>query len=100
MWLMTQELPIFKDFLLDHFKQWESQQPKKRSSVSAFARWLSENSLGQEFKQQLVNDWINGDYKPKDENFVFALAEKLGREVYEILKVKEPNVLFLYTNRN
>lgn len=89
MLVMTPQL--FKDFLFDYFIEWEKQQPKKRSSYSAFSRWLSDNSYKTVIKQQLVSDWINGRYKPEDEKYLLVLAEKIGNEIYEVLGVEPPN---------
>lgn len=96
----TPPTPAFKDFFLEFFRAWEDKQPNKRTTYTAFANWLSENSFGVTIKQQLVSYWMKGDYEPTDEKFIYALAEKLGEEVYEILQVKKPNILSLYTNRN
>lgn len=82
--------PPFKDQLFNAFQEWEKKQPKKRSSFSAFARWLSENSINVEIKQQVFDNWLNGSI-PKDYNYVVVLAEKLGDWVYESLNVSPPN---------
>jgi hypothetical protein len=74
----------FKDYIFSKFIEWEKEQPKRRSSFSAYARWLSNNSLNIEIKQQILDHWINGKI-PKDDKYVLVLAEKLGNEVYEIL---------------
>ena len=74
----------FKDYIFSKFIEWEKEQPKRRSSFSAYARWLSDNSLKIEIKQQILDHWINGKI-PKDDKYILVLAEKLGNEVYEIL---------------
>jgi hypothetical protein len=81
----------FKDFLFDFFVEWEKGQPNRRSSYTAFAKWLSENSYNVNIKQQLVSDWIKGRYKPKDDQFLIVLEEKLGKQVYSVLEVERPN---------
>jgi hypothetical protein len=90
---------LFKDYLYEKFVEWEKKQTKRRSSFSAFARWLSDNSLNIEVKQQNVDTWMNGKI-PKDYKYVVVLAEKLGNEVYEILGKDRPNILHLYASRN
>lgn len=90
---------LFKDYLYEKFLEWEKNQQKRRSSISAFARWLSENSSNTEIKQQNVDSWINGVI-PKDYKYVVALAEKLGNEIYDILEIDRPNILHLYASRN
>jgi hypothetical protein len=90
--------PPFKDQLFNAFQEWEKQQPKKRSSFSAFARWLSENSLNVKIKQQVFDNWLNGSI-PKDINYVVVLAEKLGDWVYESLEVTPPNPYLQKVNR-
>lgn len=82
--------PKFKDYLFEKFLEWEKTTPKKRSSVSAYARWLSENTYEVEVKQQVIDTWINGSL-PKDEKYIDVLAEKLGDEIYEILNRSRPN---------
>lgn len=81
----------FHDYFFLKFREWEEHQPGKRSTYTAFALWLSDNSLGVELKQQLVNDWIRGKYKPSDDKYLLVLEEKLGREIYDVLNVKRPN---------
>lgn len=81
----------FKDFLFNYFVEWEKEQPKRRSSYSAFARWLSENSYRINIKQQIVSDWLNGKYKPDDEQYLLVLAEKVGDDIYDVLNKKRPN---------
>lgn len=88
--------PIFKEYFFERFIEWEKQQPGKRSSVSAFARWLSDNSYNVEIKQQLVSDWIKGRFKPSDEKFVLVLAEKLGNEIYDVLQSPRPDPFVVY----
>ena len=87
--------PPFKEYLFDFFIEWEKQQPKKRSSYSAFVRWLSENANGIVIKQQTVSEWINGKYKPDDEQYLLVLAEKIGDEIYDMLNKKRPNPFLL-----
>lgn len=90
----------FKEYLFGRFIEWEKQQPNRRSSFSAFARWLSNNSYQFIIKQQVVSDWIKGRYKPNDDYYLLVLEEKLGEEIYEILQAKKPNPYFIYTNRH
>lgn len=89
MLVMTIEQP-FKDRLFAYFKSWEELQPKKRSSFSAFARWLSNNTMKVQVKQQVVDSWMNGSI-PKDHKFVAVLAEKIGIEIFDWLDLPRPN---------
>lgn len=82
---------MFKDYLFDKFQEWEKQQPGKRSTYTAFAQWLSDNSLGVEIKQQLVSDWIRGKYKPNGDKYLLVLEEKIGKEIYDVLNVERPD---------
>lgn len=81
----------FKDFLFDYFIEWEKQQPKRRSTYTAFAKWLSDNSLNVTIKQQLLSDWIKGRYKPNEEKYLLVLEEKIGKQIYNVLDVPRPN---------
>jgi hypothetical protein len=94
---MTSE-QLFKDFLFDFFIEWEKRQPGRRSTYTAFANWLSDNSMGVEIKQQNVDSWMKGTI-PKDHKFVMVLAEKLGDEIYELLNFKKPNPYLQRVNR-
>jgi len=92
-----EHLPQFKDFFFQQFSDWEKSQPGKRSTFTAFADYLSHNSLNLVIRQQYVSGWIKGDFEPS-EKYAPALAEKLGNEVYEILEFKPPNPLLLAIN--
>src|SRR5689334_22946519 len=96
--MLVMTTPSFKDFLFNQFLEWEKTTPKKRSSISAFARWLSENKDEITIKQQVLDTWINGAI-PKDYKYVVALAEKLGDEVYTILNQPRPNPYLQKINR-
>ena len=87
----TKQLPPFKEWFFDKFREWEEKQPGKRSTYTAFAIWLSDNSFRVDFKQQLVNDWIRGKYKPSEDKYLLALEEKLGKEIYQIVGLIRPN---------
>ena len=100
MLVMNQNLPLFKDFLFEFFRDWEAHQPNKRSTYTAFANWLSDNSFNVIVKQQSVSYWIKGDYLPSEEKYIYVLAEKCGEIVYKILDFPPPNPLHLYTNRH
>jgi hypothetical protein len=102
MYLMSQETsPLsFKEFIFQEFIDWEKKQPGKRSSVSAFARWLTDNPYQIEFKQQLISDWIKGKYSPREEMYILVLSEKLGKIVYKLLNVKPIDPLRIYVLRN
>jgi hypothetical protein len=89
---------LFKDYLYEKFLEWEKNQSKRRSSFSAYARWLSDNSLNIEVKQQNVDTWMNGKI-PKDYKFVVVLAEKIGDEIYDILDKPRPNPHLQKVNR-
>ncbi len=97
---MAKEAPPFKEFLFNYFIDWEKNQPGKRSTFTAFARWLSDNSFHVTIKQQLVSDWIKGKYEPGDEKYQVVLAEKLGEQIYEILHIPPVNLLRIYVLRN
>jgi len=88
----------FGEYLYKKFTEWEETQKtprKKRLSFSAFARWLSNNTLRKKVNQQAVDSWMSGTI-PKDEKFILVLAEKLGDEVYEILGKQKPNEDVVY----
>jgi hypothetical protein len=89
---------LFKDFFFDFFIEWEKNQPGRRSTYTAFARWLSDNPYKVTFKQQLISDWIKGKYEPSDERYLLVLAEKLGFELYSHIKAKRPNSLQVYVD--
>lgn len=82
--------PQFKDYLFEKFQGWEKTQPKKRSSFSAYARWLSDNSFQIEVIQQTLNTWINGKV-PTEEKYILVLAEKLGDEIFDLFDFPRPN---------
>ena len=90
--------PPFKDYIFAKFREWEEQQSGKRSTYTAFALWLSNNSLGIVLKQQLVNDWIRGKYKPSEDKYLLVLEEKFGKEIYQVLDVKRPDPLLQSIN--
>ena len=90
--------PPFKTYIFEYFVEWEKQQPNRRSSYSAFARWLSENSYNVTIKQQMVSDWIKGKYKPEDEQYLLILEEKIGIEIYAVLNKKRPNPFLIALN--
>lgn len=79
--------PPFREYFQMKFKEWENQQPNKRSFISAYARWLSENKFKIEIKQQMASDWYHGKYIPRDDGYLLVLEEKLGEEIYEILDI-------------
>ncbi len=80
----------FSEYLFNTFLKWEKIQPKRRSSYSAFARWLSENSLGIEISQPLVSNWVNGKFPPSDK-YHYVLIEKLGPEIAQVLDIVPPD---------
>ncbi len=89
---MTKTKIPFKDFLFEKFSDWEKKQPGKRSTYTAFADYLSENSLGIKVKQQLVSGWINGEFEP-GEKYAPVLAERLGDEVFDLIDIPRPDPL-------
>lgn len=93
---MTQK--PFKDYLFEKFEEWEKAQPKRRSSFSAYARWLSKNSANVEVKQQIIDSWMNGVI-PTDYKYLLVLAEKIGNEIYDILGYKPSNPYLEKINR-
>lgn len=88
----------FKDYFFDQFEQWEDTQANRRSNFSAFARWLSDNSFNIEIKQQNVDTWMKGVI-PKEEKYLVVLAEKLGDDIYNIVKRKKVNVYLFRLNQ-
>lgn len=92
------DFPSFKDYFINKFKEWEDKQTNRRTSVSAFARWLSDNSFNIIIKQPLVEDWRSG-HIPKTEKYIYVLAEKLGDDVYDILNYPRPNPYLQKVNR-
>jgi hypothetical protein len=92
------ETPPFKDYIFAKFLEWEKLQPGQRSTYTTFALWLSDNSLGITLKQQLVNDWIRGKYKPSEDKYLLVLEEKFGNEIYKVLDVKRPDRLLQQIN--
>lgn len=87
--LMNEPSP-FQDWFSQKFSDWEKLQPGKRSTYTAFAEYLSNNSLGLVIKQQYVSGWRNGEFKPS-EKYAPVLAEKLGDEVYALLGFEKPD---------
>lgn len=81
--------PPFKDWFFEKFSEWEKAQPKRRSTYTDFADFLSKNSFGLKVRQQYVSRWIEG--MEPSEKYIPALAELLGNEVYEILGYERPN---------
>lgn len=90
--------PSFSEYIYKKFVEWEETKKtprKKRMSFSAFARWLSDNTLKKKVNQQAVDSWLNGAV-PKDEKYILVLSEKLGDEVYEVLGKEKPNENVVY----
>lgn len=87
--LIVTNSPAFKDWFFDKFSEWEKAQPGRRSNYTAFAKYLSNNSLGIEIKQQYVSNWVNG--KIPSEKYAHPLAEILGNDVYKLLGYERPN---------
>ena len=85
----------FHKFLFEKFIEWERKQPKKRSSYSAFARYLSENSRNITVSQPSLDAWLNNKYAPS-EKYIPLLAEKLGPEVYDVLNLPPPDPILTY----
>lgn len=89
----------FTDWMFNKFLEWEKSQPSKRSSYTAFARWLSKNSYEVSISQGVISSWINGTYKP-GEKYAPVLAEKLGTEVYDFLDIDPPDPIYDYVLKN
>jgi hypothetical protein len=89
----------FQEFLFAKFLEWERLQPKRRSSYSAFARYLSDNSLNITVSQALIEGWVNNRFKPGPK-YAPVLAEKLGPEVYDYLDIPKPDPLLIYIQSN
>jgi len=96
--MITKMQRMFKDYLLERYKEWENNQPKKISSISAFARWLSENTYEVKISQPLVDDWLTG-HIPKTDKYIHVLAEKLGDEIYDVLEFPRPDKQLQNLNR-
>jgi hypothetical protein len=84
-------LPTFQDYFRAKFKEWENEQEDQRTSITAFATWLTDNSYKVTIRQQLASDWYYGKYEPKDDAYLLVLEEKFGSEIYKILGRKRPN---------
>lgn len=83
---------LFKDYLFNKFLEWEKTQPGRRSTYTAYSRYLG-------IKQQLVSVWMKGTFKPNEENAV-KLASKLGDEVYDYLDFPKPDPLLTELQAN
>ena len=71
------------NWLNDQFLKWEIAQGK-RQTISAFARYLG-------VPQSSLSSWMAGAYEPSGENLL-KIAQKLGREIYEILGIESPPI--------
>lgn len=80
------------EWLFNKFVEWEKQQPGRRSTYSAFARYL-------DVKQQSLSSWINGTSEPKIES-AYKISLKLGNEIFEIMNIEPPDNLLLYITAN
>lgn len=39
----------------------------------------------------MVSDWVKGRYKPKEDKYLFTLADKLGLEIFDVLEKTRPD---------
>jgi hypothetical protein len=67
------------------------QEKTRKTSMTAFASFLSENPYKTIISTSLLSGWINGEYSPSD-RFAIVLAERLpkilditGRDIYDLL---------------
>ena len=82
--LIKSEKMDFSSWMMEKFKEWEQDQPRGRSSFTAFARYLG-------VKQPSLTRWMAGD-NPPDAGNIQKLSEKLGPEIYEILGFARPSI--------
>jgi hypothetical protein len=75
----------FREWINKKFVEWESKTPNKRSTYAAFARYLGINPVN-------FTRWRTGPTEPDLPN-VKKIAEKLGPEIYDVLKTIRPNTL-------
>lgn len=77
----------FKDWLDTKYQKW-TEGEKRGKSITKFAKYLG-------VKQQTLNNYINGDVKKPDAEFLEKLALKLGIEAYDAAGVERPD-MFLW----
>jgi len=82
----------FKEWLFDHFIEWEKQQKGRRSNFTKFAEFLG-------VKQPQLSSWLKGDYKPGTNN-IKLLADLFGMEVYDVLDIPRPDPDLYYIQIN
>jgi len=66
------------EWFLEKFREWEKSTGRKQT-VTSFSRHLG-------VKQVTLTRWMNGDNEPAGDH-VHLLAEKLGADIYAILKI-------------
>lgn len=72
----------FSKWFRDKYLDWEKTNPSGLQGIVKFSEWL-------DIPQPTVSSWINGKYEPKDK-YLKSLADNLGPEVYEVLKLETP----------
>jgi len=72
------------EWLDKNFRKWQDSQGK-RSTITAFAKWL-------DIPRPLLSHYMNGRNKPEGKN-VDKLAAKLGNEIYDILGLARMNTI-------
>jgi hypothetical protein len=80
----------FKDLFWNCYLDF--QKKTKKSKITAFAIYLSENNrFKTKFSQPLVSGWLNGDFKPS-EKYAMALADIMGDEIYNVLQIEKKDI--------
>src|SRR3989304_7193714 len=87
---MPEKTPLSK-WLDKKYLEWQTNEGESKN-VSEFADYLDVN-------RSLLSFWMNGSREPNEENRI-KIALKLGFEVYDVIGMERPNLLYLYTNRN
>ncbi len=88
--LMPIKTPFAK-WLDNQYLEWQRREGERRT-VLEFADYLDVN-------RSLLSYWMNGSRIPSEENMI-KIALKLGFEIYDVLKMDRPNILYLYAARN
>lgn len=85
------EYSEFAKWLETKYLEWQ-QRAGGRKTLTEFAAWL-------EIGNATVNQWINGQARPRPE-FAFRLAQRLGLEVYQQLDLPSPDPLLFEVQLN
>ena len=87
---MPDQTPIAKWFN-SKFVEWQNQEGERKTIIE-FADYLGVN-------RSLLSYWMNGSRIPSEDNLI-KIAFILGFEIYDILGIQRPNMLYLYMLRN